>query len=138
MQTNVGAAAIGTWLSVAYATIESESKKQGARLTGPPFARFHQLDDGEFVVEAGFPVDRIILARNGVRSSSLPETEMVTTTHVGPYTQMKSAYEAINAWLSDHRCEPTGDPWEIYFTDPVEVPDTEQWRTEVVQPCGPC
>ncbi|MCE5291495.1 MAG: GyrI-like domain-containing protein [Nocardiaceae bacterium] len=137
MQANVGADAIGQWLGGAYSRIEGETKKQGARLMGPPFARFHPLADGSIGVEAGFPVDRIVRKADGIRPSTLPETEMITTTHVGPYAEMKPVYDAMGSWLSEHQCEADGDPWEIYFTDPGEVPDAEQWRTAIVQPCRP-
>jgi AraC family transcriptional regulator len=30
-----------------------------------------------------------------------------------------------------------GAPWETYLTDPAEVPDPAEWRTEVVYPATP-
>jgi effector-binding domain-containing protein len=137
MRTNTQVEGIPAWLGNAYATIEAEANKRGARLTGPPFARFHRQDDGTFWVEAGFPVDRIIPTGNGVVASTLPEAETITTTHVGPYEELEPAYAAMGSWLAEHKCEAEGDPWEIYFSDPTEVPDMTKWRTEVVQPCRP-
>jgi effector-binding domain-containing protein len=146
-ETQIAAPSIPEWLANVYPMIAREARQAGARLTGPPFARFHQMDDGLVKVEAGFPVDRIIPTRNGVHSSLLPEADAITTTHVGPYTRMEPAYAAVGGWLAEHQCEADGDPWEIYIAEPEAEPDTgaepddrpepRWWLTELVQPCRP-
>lgn len=47
---------------------------------------------------------------------------------------MAPAYEALSAWAAEHNAKLVGDPWEVYFSDPVAVPDPAEWRTEILQP----
>lgn len=125
---------IGSWLARTYGTIAAVVSAGGAGLAGPPFARYRQLADGHFAIEAGFPVTTAIEAADGVQPSELPGGPAASTIHVGPYDQMEPAYLALSAWIKEHGGEPAGDPWEIYFSDPASEPDPATWRTQVVQP----
>lgn len=128
---------IGPWLANSYAAVATLVSARGAGLAGPPFARYHRLADGRFVVEAGFPVSATIEGSGDVQSSQLPGGPAAITVHIGPYGEMEPAYQALSSWVGEHGGEPVGDPWEIYFSDPVEEPDPATWRTEIVQPYRP-
>jgi AraC family transcriptional regulator len=47
---------------------------------------------------------------------------------------LHEAHAAIEAWLGAHALKPAGDPWEVYVTDPGEVPNPAEWQTLVVWP----
>lgn len=125
---------IGPWLGTAYDTVSRVVAADQGGPAGPPFARFHRHADGEFTVEAGFPVAREIGPVNEVQPSELAGGAVATTVHIGPYDQMEPGYEALLSWIAEHGCEPAGDAWEVYFSDPAEEPDPSGWRTEIVQP----
>ena len=127
-------AAIGPWLSQVYGTVAGVLGAQGAGPAGPPFARYHPLGDDRFRVEAGFPVSAPIEAAGEVTAATLPGGPAAFTVHIGPYEDMKPAYDALDAWIRDHGGEPRGDPWEVYFSDPVAEPDPSTWRTEIYAP----
>lgn len=127
-------AEIGPWLAETYQAVASVIAAHGAGPAGPPFARYHKLDDGRFAVEAGFPVVVAVAAEDGIRPSELPGGPVAVTTHIGSYEQMPAAYEALASWVGDHGGEPAGDPWEVYFSDPSAQPDPATWRTDIVQP----
>jgi effector-binding domain-containing protein len=127
-------AGIGPWLAETFGAVATVITAHGAYPAGPPFARYHRLAADGFTVEAGFPVSAAIDADGDVRPSQLPGGPVAATVHTGPYDQMAPAYEAIAGWVSSHRGEPAGDPWEIYFSDPAAEPDPATWRTEIVQP----
>lgn len=59
---------------------------------------------------------------------------MAVTWHVGPFDQIVAASEAVLAWLDERSLMATGIPWEVYWTDPRQVPDTANWKTELVYP----
>jgi hypothetical protein len=44
------------------------------------------------------------------------------------------AYDALQSWIRDNGCEPSGDPWEVYFSDPVSEPDPATRRTYIYAP----
>ncbi len=125
---------IGGWLASAYDAVAGVIAARHAGPAGPPFARFHRHEDGEFTVEAGFPVTTEIEAVGQVQPGELAGGMVATTIHLGPYEAMEPAYEAVLTWIAEHGCEPAGDAWEVYFSDPAEDPDPAHWRTEIVQP----
>lgn len=134
MTATLPVAEIGPWLAKTYGALASVITAHGAGPAGPPFARYHRLAEDRFAVEAGFPVSTAIDADGDVRPSQLPGGPAAVTVHIGPYEQMASAYQALASWVSSHRGEAAGDPWEVYFSDPASEPDPATWRTEIVQP----
>jgi len=136
-EATLGVADIGPWLPAAYEAIARTIVAQGKAVAGAPFARYHQVGDGRFVVEAGFPVSTPIQPADQVRPSMLPSGPAACTIHTGPYDLMEPAYLALVDWITAHNAAPAGDPWEIYYSDPTVQPDPATWKTEVVQPYTP-
>jgi effector-binding domain-containing protein len=133
MRGTVPVAEIGPWLGGVYGAVAQAVTASGAVLVGPPFARYRR-DGDEFEIEAGLPIDRSIELASPVESSVLPGGTVATAIHVGPYDAMEPVYVALYEWVREHDAVPTGDPWEVYFTDPAAEPDPALWRTEVVLP----
>ena len=127
-------AEIGPWLARTYGMLARVIEERGAGPVGPPFARYHMLSEERFAVEAGFPVSAAVNVGGDVRSSELPGGPVAVAVHIGPYDEMRPAYQAITSWVGGHGGEPAGDPWEVYFSDPAREPDPATWRTEIVQP----
>jgi len=132
----MGVADIPEWIGKAYDAVAQLIGKSGLDFAGPPFARYRPLDEefGEFDIEAGFPIDRPAEGEGGVVASTLPGGQVAMVTHIGPYDQMRPGYEAIMRWLEEHDGHPEGAAWEVYYSDPVEQPDPNTWRTDIVQP----
>lgn len=125
---------IGPWLAKSYASVAAHVSACGAGFAGPPFARYHRLGGDRFVVEAGFPVGAAIDGSDDVQCSELPGGQVAITVHVGPYSEMEPAYQALADWVEEHGGELAGDAWEIYLSDPASEPDPATWRTQIVQP----
>ena len=125
---------IGGWIGQAYGRIAASLGRRGAGPTGMPYARYHRTGQSTFEVEAGFPASRVVETDGDVRPSSLPGGPAVATWHIGPYDQMEPAYHALLTWVTDHGGTVVGDPWELYYSDPVSEPDPATWRTEIIQP----
>jgi effector-binding domain-containing protein len=106
----------------------------GVQPSGPPFARYHSWGEDEFDMEAGFPVPAPVAGTARVQASELPGGPLVSTWHVGPYDTIEGAYEALEAWAEAHERELAEGPWEVYWTDPNEVPNPAEWKTKVVWP----
>jgi AraC family transcriptional regulator len=105
--------------------------------SGPPFTRIHQADRRQVEVEAGFPVPAGTAGRGRIEAGELPGGEVVSTMHTGPYEDLPAAGDALDRWVQEHGRTPAGPNWEVYWTDPGEVLDPEEWRTEVVKPLRP-
>lgn len=128
---------IPAFLGQAYREVAAFLCLRGSGPAGPPFARFHQLGPGRFEVEAGFPSAGGGAGEDRVEMLTLPAGPAARTMHVGPYDEMEGAYAALSGWVRQHGGEPSGDAWEVYFSDPDEETDPATWRTEVVQPYRP-
>jgi effector-binding domain-containing protein len=56
------------------------------------------------------------------------------TWHVGPYDTIGEAHEFLDGWIHGQGMDHVGAPWEVYWTDPEEEPDSSKWRTEIGYP----
>lgn len=111
--------------------------EQGLQMVGPPFVRYVEQSPAFVTVEAGVPLAAVpegAEPADGLAYGELPAGTAVATVHTGPYESLGEAHTALDRWMAAHDATPAGGPWEIYLTDPGEVPDPADWRTEVVWP----
>ena len=54
--------------------------------------------------------------------------------HTGPYDGLGEAHAAVEQFLAEEKLQKAGAPREIYVTDPGEVPDPKDWKTQVIWP----
>ncbi len=106
----------------------------GGTPAGPPFSRYHSMPGESVDIESGFPVTEAIAPRGRIIATELPAGPAAVTAHMGPYETLDAAYGALQEWIAGHGFRSGGPFWEVYFTDPNEVPDPAQWLTEVFQP----
>jgi effector-binding domain-containing protein len=128
---------LGAALAEVYLRVGEYLKERGVEPCGPPFARFYSVEESRVDVDAGFPVEMEVPRRWRIRCSHLPGGPALTLWHTGPYDRMASAYDAIDGWLKNHGRVPNGAPWEVFYTDPEEVPNPAEWRTQIIQPMLP-
>jgi effector-binding domain-containing protein len=80
-------------------------------------------------VEIGVQIGRAFddPTATGVRCTELPSGRAAHVTHIGPYDQMKLAYDAIDAWAPTSSDRITGPSWEVYgdWTDDVSKLETD-------------
>lgn len=131
----VALADMSTFVGQAFADVAAYLTRWGAGPAGMPYGRFHVLREGWFEAEVGFPAITPVAGEGRVEPSQLPGGTVAVTTHIGPYGDIGPAYEALAAWIAEHGGEPTGDPWEVYFSGPEEDPATI--RTDVYAPYRP-
>jgi effector-binding domain-containing protein len=101
---------------------------------GMPYARYHSFGAEEVDMEVGAPLATPAQGEGRVVSGELPGGPVAATLHVGPYDGIAAAYDAIAAWMHERGSDPAGAPWEAYCTDPSEVADPAEYRTEVFWP----
>ncbi len=121
---------VGPFLAEAFDSVLGALARAAIPVDGKPFARYDRVDGG-FRIEAGFPCPADLDLDGDVHTITLPGGTAAVTTHVGAYSDVAAAYQAIEAWLSSSGHRPTGAPWETYLDGP-EVPEP---RTTVTWPC---
>ena len=89
--------------------------------------------DGTPSVEVGVLLDQPCPLTGRVVASTLPEGEVATTVHYGPYEKLGDAHKAVLDWCAAQGRRTTGTRWEIYgphHDDPAEVWTEVTWLLE--------
>ena len=100
----------------------------GVEPAGPPYIRYLRTG-AELELELGIPV-----GPDAGRPSWLPGGRAAVLRHVGPFSGLRAACEALQAWVAERGERAAGPFWESYVTNPREEPDSSTWVTEIVQP----
>lgn len=65
-------------------------------------------------MQVGFPVSRRFANGAQVRCVEFASGRAAHTTHVGPYSGIPAATDALNAWCAQQRLPLAGVGWEVY------------------------
>lgn len=107
---------------------------------GPPVVVYCSMDssdddaDDRFTIETGFPVGQPVEAGAGFTNSETPSGLVAATTLFGPYDGISEAYVELAKWVQENGYEGAGPAFDIYVTDPQEVPDPKDYKTEILWP----
>ena len=88
--------------------------------------------DGQGTVEVGAEVAEPFVGNERVQCSQLPAGRVATSVHLGPYSGLASAHEAIRRWCREQGHALRGICWEIYgHWDESWNTDSSKIRTDV-------
>lgn len=130
---------VGETLDEILPAVHAYLVRLGIQPAGPPFTRYHDFGGGKegekpVDLEAGLPVKSAIVGEGEIQAGELPGGMVARTWHVGSYETLPDAYQALRNWIKARGQNPSGPPWEIYWTDPEKEPAPVQWKTEVIWP----
>ncbi len=109
----------------------------GLAMAGPPVVRYVETSPAFITVEAGVPLVEAAPAppaSSDLEIGELPAGRVAVTIHSGPYDTLGEAHVAVDRWIVDNDLTFGGAPWEVYLTDPAEVPDPADWKTQLFWP----
>lgn len=109
----------------------------GLPMTGPPLVRHAEASPAFLTLDAAIPMAAPAEApadRPHIQAGTLPAGDAAVTIHTGPYDTLSEAHIALDKWCAANQRSLGGAPWEVYLTDPGEVPDPNDWQTQVVWP----
>ena len=105
---------------------------QGVAILGQPITRYIEWGPGVVTIQGGVPVPSGTTVDDGeLKTVELLAGETAMTIHRGPYDGLAAGHAALETWILDHQLNATGPAFEIYVTDPGEVPDPADWITEI-------
>lgn len=140
-------------LQEAYARLERHMAEQKFSPAGPPMAIAREWSNDRYVFDAALPYRRESTQTG--REDSAPETEGIAgnanpepsdarfrladavhagmtpggraarIVHAGPHETLADSWNRLEAFIALRGLEPAGDPWEVYVTDPADVPAPE-------------
>lgn len=108
--------------------------QHGVAFAGPPFTRYLPSGPGLMSLEAGLTIAAPSPGEGDIVAIELPGGAAAIAIHEGAYDKLPETHAAIERWIEAQGLTSAGSPWETYVTDPGEVPDPKDWRTEVVYP----
>ena len=110
------------------------SQRVGVAIAGRPFTRYQSTGPGLYRIEVGMPVATATGGESRVESGTLPGGPVAVAMHAGSYDTLTETYAALERWIEANGYRTAGAPWESYITDPADLPDPADWRTEVYWP----
>jgi effector-binding domain-containing protein len=116
-----------------YPAISQYLEEQGEQPAGAPFAAYYNMDVQDLDVEIGIPVAEALAPTADFQASVIPGGRAATCIHVGPYSAISQAYEALEKWVQENGYQTSGTAYEMYIDDPGMVPE-EELRTLVLFP----
>lgn len=129
---SVPAAELDGWLRAAFAELFAAYGEQG---TGPPVAILPVADDEEIVAaEALLPVATAVAPTGRIRSRHEPAHRALVALHQGLYETLPHLYRALATAIDEQGIETTGEPRQVYLTNPDEVGAASHNLVEVVWP----
>jgi effector-binding domain-containing protein len=110
--------------------------RSGIAPAGPPLIVYpdEPSEDGEFGIEVCVPVAKPVERFGRVEPDELPGGSIATTTHHGPYEELRPAYHAVAAWVQEHGHQLAGPPREVYTNSPGQVADPSELETIIEWP----
>lgn len=107
---------------------------------GQPFTLYNQIDEanGTVIFSACIPVrDRVITPEGStVVCGFMEPVSALKTTLKGNYENLTEAYAQAQAYMAKNAIQPhpTSKMFEVYVTDPGEVPNPANYITEIYMP----
>ena len=105
----------------AFGTLYGLLGRRGIAPTGPPLAIYDAIGEEAVRARIAVPVGAPIDPEGEVLAEELPEGDVATVEHVGPYERLGRAYERLDRWLDEHGYEKVGPHRERYLNGPDEV-----------------
>src|SRR5439155_12350095 len=116
-------------------TVGSYLRGLGSPPLGPPFCVCPFPDhEGILEPETGWPVAGEVEARPPVEVKTYPAARALVFKHVGPYTALSRSYRLMAEEMEQQGLTPTGEPVEVYWSDPEEVADPNDYVTFIEWP----
>ena len=125
------------FLGRSFGVLFGRLEELGIRPAGPPFVIYHEFGKDTIDAEVCVPVLAIVVGGDVFESHELPATTVVRTLHVGPYTELGDAYEAITGWIEMHDTQAIGPVRERYLNGPGDGLEPAAYMTEVEMPILP-
>ena len=120
-------------LGASYAKVGQQLGALGEQPCGYPFVIYYNMDMQDLDIEVGFPVSGPLPGQGEVQARVIPGGKVATCLYVGPYPEMRAAYEELNAWMKANGETPTGTVYEFYLNSPMDTPPAEL-KTQIVFP----
>ena len=117
-----------------FGIIGGEMKKQNLKMSAAPFVIYYTHPPADFIMDVAAATDKPGKAEGNVKPGMIKAGNAVVGHYFGDYMKLKEGYDAIGKWIAANNKTITGNPWEVYVTDPGLEKDTAKWQTDIYFP----
>jgi AraC family transcriptional regulator len=121
-------------LAECFGKLYTHAQTKGLPIAGFPLARYISTGPGLWTIEPSIPLAAPAAGEGEMQPGTLPGGPVAFAVHMGPYDQLEATNAAVERWIEKQGYVVGGAPWEWYVTDPGEVPNPADWKTEVYWP----
>ena len=111
--------------------------KAGIEMVGPPTTLYLSWSPGMVEIKAGMPVAAGAAGTEDIEALTFEAGEAITTIHTGSYDGLSDAHATMDVFLHENGLKPAGPMREVYLTDPGDVPNPDEWKTQLIWPVAP-
>ena len=133
IRTRVAVQGLPAQMGQAFGAVAQYLGQLGQPPAGAPFAAYYNMDMQNLDVELGFPVAAPLPGKGNIQAGEIPGGKAAACLFTGPYDQLKTAYDALTAWVQARGYQTTGVAYEVYLNDPQTVPPAAL-QTQIVFP----
>lgn len=117
-----------------FGTCFKHALANGVEMKSPPTTLYTHWGPGMVTIHAGLMIGAPIAPPEGLFCEELAAGDAAVTIHTGPYDSLGEAHAAMEQFLDANGLAKRGAPREVYITDPGQVPDPAQWKTQIIWP----
>lgn len=118
----------------AFGEIMQVISSNGAQVIGAPFSIWYEWEDEMMEFDNAIPINKKINGTDKVLPIKTYQGKVAHVSHMGEYSTTHLSWEILESYLKDNNLEKNGAPYEVYVTDPQNVPDPSKWITELYWP----
>ncbi len=137
--TSASSSNISQVMGKQYGEIMGYMASNSIKQSGMPFTIYHDMNntEGTVIMSQAIPIQNKVTVTdaNNVLCGHIPKTRVLKTTLKGNYTNLPKAWELTMKHIAENNLEQSDlNPFEIYQTDPGNVPNPANWITEIYIP----
>ena len=127
--------AISAAVATAFENIQAFQRANGITAAGPPRVVYTEWSPTGVHFTAAIPIAAVppdVTTSADVSIATIPETQALRFLHRGPYRDIRTTYDRIEAWLRARGGIKTPSDWaryspmwEEYMSDPATTPESE-------------
>lgn len=117
-------------LGACFSQIMGYMQQEGVEMSGAPFTAYYNMDMNNLDIEVGVPIGSEVKGEGTIKCNYIPSGKYISTLHIGSYSQIEPAYNALGKYMEEHNFVATGVAYEFYLNDPVEIPE-ERLETRI-------
>ncbi len=107
-------------------------EKKNLEPSGAPFFSYLKTAGEEMTVKVGIPVDDDFSPDDRVERDVFPDGKYAVLIYTGNYRNLYKVNGEFEKWATQNNIEFRGPRTEFYPSDPNAEPDSEKWKTVIV------